>query len=111
MAKIHDRVFFGDKITHLDKAQLSVAISAVLYGLSVYTVFPITRNNDGDLLAFRIEDHFQRLIESARIIGIDDFEKSWNFSKFKKAVQELCEANKLDESVFVRATVHVNELV
>lgn len=111
MAKIHDRVFFGDKITQLDRAQLSVASSAVLYGLSVYTVFPITKNSQNNLLAFRIEDHFQRLIESARIIGIDDFEKNWNFSKFKNAVDELCEANKLDESVFVRATVHVNELV
>ncbi len=111
MAHIHEKVFFDTDIVHIDKAQLSVASSAVLYGLSVYTVFPITHTKEGDLLAFRIEDHFKRLVDSARIIGIDDFEKNWTLSKFEKAVHNVAEANKLKETVFVRATVHVDELV
>lgn len=111
MAKIYEKVFFEDGIVPLDKANVSIASSAVLYGLSVYTVFPITKTADGDLLAFRIEDHFRRLLNSAKIIGIDDFEKKWSLSKFEKAVHNLAEVNKLDETVFVRATVHVDELV
>lgn len=111
MAKIQDKVYFGETIVPLEKASLSVASSAVLYGLSVYTVFPITRTASGDLMAFRLEDHFKRLIDSARIIGIDEFEKQWTLQKFKDAVHELVEANKVDETVFVRATVHVDELL
>lgn len=111
MAKIYDRAFFGDKMVHIDEAQLSVASSAVLYGLSVYTVFPVSVNNKGRLIAFRLEDHFTRLINSAKIIGIDDFEKNWTFESFVKAVEYVIRENKPSENVFVRATVHVDELV
>lgn len=111
MAKIFDQVYMGDKMVALADANLSVASSAVLYGLSVYTVFPISLNKNKELVAFRLKDHFQRLINSARIIGIDDFEKHWDFDKFEKTVQETVAANGLDESVFARVTVHVDELV
>lgn len=111
MAKIYDRVYFGNAIVPLDKAQLSVASSAVLYGLSVYTVFPIIKAEDGSLLGFRLKDHFQRLIDSARIIGIDTFEKNWDYDKFLKVVKTLVAENKPTEDVFARVTVHVDELV
>ncbi len=111
MAKIYEKVFFENGIVPVEKANLSVASSAVLYGLSVYTVFPISKTGDGDLLAFRLEDHFRRLQDSAKIVGIDDFEKKWSLSKFIKAIENLVQVNNLDETVFVRATVHVDELV
>lgn len=111
MAKILDKVYLNDRLVPLESASLSVASSAVLYGLSVYTVFPISRNNQGQLVVFRLGDHFKRLADSARIVGIDDFDKKWDFGRFKMAVKELVMANKLDEEVFVRATVHVDDLV
>lgn len=111
MAKILEKVFFGNEIVSLHEASLSVASSAVLYGLSVYTVFPITRSTSGDLLAFRLEDHFKRLVDSARIIGIDNFEKHWTLHKFRDTIHSLVQANSLNETVFVRATVHVDELL
>jgi branched-chain amino acid aminotransferase len=111
VAKIYDNVYFGDTIVPLNQAQLSVASAAVLYGLSVYTVFPISRNNAGELVAFRLPDHFRRLLDSARIIGIDTFESEWNFEKFEAAVREVTKANTFTENVFARVTVHVDELV
>lgn len=111
MAKIYPQVYFGDKIIPLEKATLSIASSAVLYGLSVYTVFPICVDNKGKLVAFRLKDHFKRLLDSARIIGIDGFEKEWDYERFEKAVHELVGAQKITEDVFVRVTVHVDELV
>jgi branched-chain amino acid aminotransferase len=59
------------------------------------------------LRAFRISDHFTRLLNSARIIGIDTFEKEWTEEKFMAAVREVVQANEITEEVFVRATVHV----
>lgn len=111
MAKIYEKTYFGDGIKPLHEAKLSVASSAVLYGLSVYTVLPVRKNDDGKLIAFRLHDHYQRLINSAKIIGIDTFEREWTEEKFVAAVREVIAANDVTEPVFVRATVHVDELV
>lgn len=111
MVDIKKIVYYGNKTVPLEEANISIASSAVLYGLSVYTVFPISINNQGNLVAFRLKDHFQRLINSARIIGIDGFENNWDFEKFKSAVNETVTANNLSEDVFARATIHVDELL
>jgi branched-chain amino acid aminotransferase len=111
MAYVYEQAFFGDKLLPLDDAKLSIAGSAVLYGLSVYTVFPLHMNDAGKLVAFRLKEHFERLINSARIIGIDTFEQEWDESRFLDAVRELVTANNVKDKAFVRATVHVDELV
>lgn len=110
MSKIYPKAYMKDSIVPFEGAQVSVASSAVLYGLSVYTVFPVFVK-DQQVSVFRLRDHFERLIQSAKIIGIDRFEQEWNYETFQKAVSELLEANTFQETVFVRATVHVNELV
>ena len=110
MAKIYEKAFMRDSLVSIADAHLSVASAAVLYGLSVYTVFPVNITPHGKA-AFRLTDHFQRLINSAKIIGIDTFEKEWTYEKFEKAVKELVAANSINEDVFIRVTVHVDELV
>lgn len=108
MAKIYPYAFLGDKVVPFEEANVSVASSAILYGLSVYTVVPICKGDDG-LFAFRLKEHGKRLVNSARIIGIDTFE--WSDEKFTRAIRETITANKVDEDVFARATIHVTELV
>lgn len=111
MAYIYGKTFFDNQVKDLEDSRLSIASSAVLYGLSVYTVFPIHVNDEGKLGAFRLKEHFERLINSARIMGMDTFETEWNEAKFVKAVKQVVKANNIHENVFVRATVHVDELV
>lgn len=110
MARIYEQVYFKDRVVPLSEASLSVASSAVLYGLSVYTVFPVCQTPKG-AAAFRLREHFERLLNSARIIGIDTFEREWSFEKFKNVVQELVRINDPKEDVFARVTVHVDALV
>lgn len=107
MAKMYEKVFFGDKIVKSKDANVSVASSAVLYGLSVYTVFPVSIDRSGNRVAFRLPEHFERLINSAKIIGIDTFEPEWTYDKFIKVVKKLLDKNKVNTDVYVRATVHV----
>ena len=109
MAKIYDQAYMGGRVVPLAEANLSVASSAVLYGLSVYTVFPVCVNDAGELLAFRLKEHGRRLVNSARIIGIDTYE--WNDERFLAAVRETIAANDIREDAFVRATIHVSELL
>lgn len=111
MAKAQQYAFLSDKIISFADAGLSIASSAVLYGLSVYTVFPVCISKDGDKLAFRLDEHFRRLCNSARIIGIDTFEQNWNYEKFVSTVKDLVAKNNISQDVFVRATVHVTSEV
>lgn len=109
MAKVVEFGFFGDKIIKAEEMKLSAMSAAVLYGLSVYTVFPLVVNEKKEVSAFCLSDHFERLLNSAKIIGIDTFAKEWDLAKFKTAVKELVKANTITEKVFVRATVHISE--
>jgi branched-chain amino acid aminotransferase len=111
MAKIYPQAYFGTSIVPIESANLSIASSAVLYGLSVYTVFPVCVGGDGKLLAFRLHDHWTRLTNSAKIIGIDTFTRDWTEEKFQKTVQEIIAANEIKEDTFVRVTIHVSDLV
>jgi len=110
MARIYGKAFFDSAIVPAKDANVSVMSSAVLYGLSVYTVFPVCMTKNGPAV-FRVKDHFNRLIDSARIIGIDTFEQQWTEKKFIETVRKLIAANKIKEDVFVRATVHLSELL
>lgn len=107
MARIYDQAYFDGKIVPLSEANVSVASSAVLYGLSVYTVFPVCKGDDG-LLAFRLSDHAKRLTNSARIIGLD---AEVSEEQLRKASQEVIAANSLQGDAFVRVTLHVTDLV
>ncbi len=101
-------IWFDDKLVSSTHANLHVASSAVLYGLSIYTVFQVSKTDEG-LAAFRIENHFNRLCESAQIMGIDSFPGVWTLDKFKSVVSDLVQTNNVDEDVLVRATVHVSD--
>ncbi len=91
------------------EANLSVASSAVLYGLSVYTVLPIVRTASG-FSAFRLPEHFKRLSDSAKIIGLD-MPSHITFENFTHYLIQTVAANEPKENVFARATIHVSELV
>lgn len=110
MARIYPHAYFGEKIVPIDEAKLSVACSAVLYGLSVYTVFPVCLI-DKKPFAFRLDAHHERLVRSAKIVGIDTFVPQWSYERFLDAVRALVDANAVTEHVFVRASVHVDALV
>jgi len=109
MAYVYPNTFHGSGITPIADATLSVTSAAVLYGLSVYTVLPVTVAPGGQAVAFRLGDHYRRLVNSARIIGIDTFEPVWSEARFTDAIRDVVLANEVAEDVFVRVSVHVDE--
>jgi branched-chain amino acid aminotransferase len=110
MAKIYPSIYLGDRIVPSEEATLHIASSAVLYGLSVYTVFNVHYENN-EYRAFRLHDHFNRLLDSCKIIGITTFADEWTEEKFIEVVQQIIRRNDPKESVFIRASVHIDELV
>lgn len=109
MAKIYEKTYFNGKIGSIRSASLSVASAAVLYGLSVYTVFYVFPNQ-GLYRAFRLREHYNRLRSSAKIIGLE-WPNGLTFDKFQKIIKGLSSANRPSEAVFVRATIHADGLL
>lgn len=107
MGRIYEKAYMDGKILPLSDANVSVASSAVLYGLSVYTVFPVCKGDAG-LFAFRLREHAKRLTNSARVIGID---AAIGEEELLRASKEIIAANDVNEDVFVRVTLHVSELL
>lgn len=105
-------VFFRDNFVPFSEANVSIASSPVLYGLSVYTVFGVNRNQKDDkAYIFRLKEHFARLVNSARIMDFHSFIDDWDYDKFEKTMIELLKRNKVQQDVLVRVTVFIDELV
>jgi branched-chain amino acid aminotransferase len=109
MARVYPNAYFGNDIIPTADATLCITSAAVLYGLSVYTVLPVMITRDSHAVGFRLPDHYRRLVNSARIIGIDTFEPVWTEARFIEAVKNIVRANDVREDVFVRVSVHVCE--
>jgi branched-chain amino acid aminotransferase len=109
---IHNsEVFFRDKFVSFSEANVSIASSPVLYGLSVYTVFSVNWNEkEQKLYAFRLRDHYDRLINSARIMDFHSFAEEWSWEKFEKTMHELIAHNDIKEDALVRITVFIDEI-
>ncbi|MCD5382459.1 MAG: aminotransferase class IV [Candidatus Pacebacteria bacterium] len=110
MATLGQYVLYNNEILPAAEAQLSVASSAVLYGLSVYSVF-FAKHKPESMLAFRIPEHLTRLIQSARMIGLNGAEQFVEDKTFTEQIEKLIAANKPTTDQFFRLTVHATELV
>lgn len=101
-----------DELVPFAEAHLSLASSPMLYGLSIYTVLMANWDKKGErLVMFRLKDHYQRLVNSAKIMNFDQFLDEWDFKRFETTIQTLLEQNEVREDVLVRVTVFVDELL
>lgn len=106
------QVYFRDKFVPFNEANVSVASSPVLYGLSVYTVFSVSWDEQASKLhIFRLKEHYERLVNSARIMDFDSFVHEWTYEKFEQTMLELLKRNNIQEDVLVRVTVFIDELI
>ena len=104
-------VYVGGRFVPFKDANVSIASSPVLYGLSIYTVFGVTWNDEKQqLYIFRLKDHYKRLINSARIMDFKDFSTMCSFEEFEKIMKQLLERNKVREDALVRVTIFIDEL-
>lgn len=104
--------YFRDEWVPFKDANLSVASSPVLYGLSIYTVFNVIWNSKTNQLnIFRLDQHYKRLCNSAKIMDFKDFSKQYSYKKFQEIMLELLAKNKVQEDTLVRVTVFIDELI
>lgn len=109
MANIGKFSLYNGKIVPTGEANVSVTSSAVLYGLSVYSVFYGKRQADGSFLAFRLLDHLKRLRDSSKMIGFTGAEAFLTPEVFTEQLTELITANTPSNDQFFRVTIHATE--
>lgn len=101
--------YFRDGIMPFADMNVSVASSSVLYGLGTYTVFCASWDERNDQLwALRLEDHYKRLCQSAKILNFAPLEEAYSYSQFKNILLDLLRTNKIKEDVLVRVSWFVD---
>jgi len=96
--------FIKGKIVKSEKALVPVQCKAVQYGLGCFSGIrghwnPTTKN----LYLFRAKDHFDRMQESAKILGMK-FKYTW--PKFYETIVTLVKKNKVKGDLYIRPTLY-----
>ena len=92
---------------NVNEAMVNVLSPSTQFGLNVFEGIPCYWNDEQkQLYAFRLSDHYERLIRSAKLIQLDN-----KFTKedFKKALTDTVKANEYDENLSVRQTLFVDD--
>lgn len=98
-------IWLNDKIINVNDAKINVLSPTSQFGLNVFEGIPCYWNkNKEQLFAFRINDHYDRLLRSARLLQI---ECPYTKDEMKKAFIETIIANEYKENLSVRQTLFV----
>lgn len=103
---IDDRlIWLNGKIVPLQEATINVLSPTSQFGLNVFEGIRCYWNEeDSQLYAFRLDDHFKRLIRSQRLLELED---TYTIEEMKKAFVDIIKANDYREDISVRQTLFV----
>jgi branched-chain amino acid aminotransferase len=103
-------VYMDGKYVAFKDATISVASSPVQYGLAVYTACNINQYGS-KLTGFRLRDHYGRLVNSARIIGMEDFALHCTYEDFVSIIKNLISKNNVSVPIIVRFTYYISSIM
>lgn len=100
------RIWFKGEILNVNDAKINILAPTAQFGLNVFEGIPCYWNEEKkQLFAFRLDDHYDRLLRSARLIQIDcPFTKE----ELKQAFIDVIKANEYEENLSVRQTLFVD---
>ena len=99
-------IWFKDQILNVNNALINVLAPTSQFGLNVFEGIPCYWNSEEkQLYAFRLEDHYNRLLRSAKLLQLDC---PYNMDDFKKALINVVKANEYEENLSVRQTLFVD---
>lgn len=100
------RIWFKGEILNVNDAKINVLAPTSQFGLNVFEGIPCYWNDEEkQLYAFRLDEHYDRLIRSAKLIQIDN---PYSKDDLKKALVDVVKANEYDENLSVRQTLFVD---
>lgn len=100
------RIWFKGKITNVKDANINVLTPTSQFGLNVFEGIPCYWNDEEkQLYGFRLDDHYNRLLRSAKLI---EFNCPYTKGDFQKAFIDVVRANEYMEDISVRQTLFVD---
>ena len=100
------RIWFKGEILNVNDAKINVLAPTSQFGLNVFEGIPCYWNDEEkQLYAFRLDEHYDRLIRSAKLIQIDN---PYSKDELKKALVDVVKVNEYDENLSVRQTLFVD---
>ena len=99
-------IWYKKEILNVNDAKINILAPTAQFGLNVFEGIPCYWNDDEkQLYAFRLDDHYDRLLRSARLIQIDC---PYTKEELKQALVDVVTANEYDENLSVRQTLFVD---
>lgn len=99
-------IWFKGQIMNVNEAMVNVLSPTSQFGLNVFEGIPCYWNDEQkQLYAFRLSDHYDRLTRSAKLIQLDC---KYTKEDFQKALVDTVKANEYDENLSVRQTLFVD---
>ena len=99
-------IWYKGEILNVNDAKINILAPTAQFGLNVFEGIPCYWNEEKEqLYAFRLDDHYDRLFRSARLIQIDC---PYSKEDMKKALIDVIKANEYDENLSVRQTLFVD---
>lgn len=100
--------FFEGKIVPFDKANVSIATHSLQYGIGCFGGLRIYYNHkQKKAYIFRLHDHFERFVKSAKILGLP---LKFSFEELIKITLELVRKNNIKEDSYIRPFLYTSEL-
>lgn len=99
-------IWFKGEILNINDAKINIMAPTSQFGLNVFEGIPCYWNEEEkQLYAFRLDDHYGRLMRSLRLIQI---KCPYSKEDMKKALIDVVRSNEYDENLSVRQTIFVD---
>lgn len=100
------RIWFKGDIVNVNDAKINVLAPTSQFGLNVFEGIPCYWNEEEQqLYAFRLDEHYDRLLRSAKLLQLDC---KYTKEDFRKAFIDVIKANEYEENLSVRQTLFVD---
>lgn len=97
------RIWYKGEILNVNDAKINILAPTAQFGLNVFEGIPCYWNDEQkQLFAFRLDDHYARLLKSAKLIQL---ECPYTAAEMKSALIDVVRANEYYENISVRQTL------
>lgn len=99
-------IWYKGDVMNVNDARINILAPTAQFGLNVFEGIPCYWNDEQkQLYAFRLNDHYDRLLRSARLIQINC---PYSRADMENALKAAVKANEYDENLSVRQTLFVD---
>ncbi len=101
-------VFMNGDFIEADKAVIPIRTHAFLYGTSVFEGIRAYYNSEeNQLYAFRAEEHYKRLLASAKVMWM---KSPYSISEYVQITKDLLKKNDYKTDVYIRPTLYKSSI-